>query len=53
MHAKQMCWEEYGGSFGTIWTEVTKQLERHLLTRSKQDGIKVDQYFISDDALSR
>lgn len=29
MHAKQMCWEENGGSLGTIWAEVTKQIETY------------------------
>ena len=29
-HAKQMCWEEKGGSWGTIYREVVDQAERYL-----------------------
>jgi len=29
-HAKQMCWEENGGSWGTIYKEVVEQAERYL-----------------------
>eukprot|EP01082_Thalassiosira_pseudonana_P004106 g3787.t1 g3787 contig13:160472-160936(+) len=29
-HAKQMCWEESGGSWGTVYSEVVKQAEEYL-----------------------
>jgi len=29
-HAKQICWEEKGGSWGTIYREVVDQAERYL-----------------------
>ena len=30
LHAKQMCWEEDGGSLGTISEEIDQQLQRHF-----------------------
>ena len=48
LHAKQMCWEENGGSFGAIMQEVTEQLEQHLmddrepsLVASKEEAVAV------------
>ena len=41
-HAKQMCWEENGGSWGTIYREVFEQAERYLECVSKEEKTSAD-----------
>ena len=41
-HAKQMCWEENGGSWGTIYREVVEQAERYLECVSKEEKTAAD-----------
>ena len=36
LHAKQMCWEESGGSFNTIVDEVRGQLQQYLTNFDKE-----------------
>ncbi len=38
LHAKQMCWEDFGGNFGTIWNEVREQLKEYEIMNNDQDS---------------
>ena len=37
VHAKQMCWEESGGSWGRVYEEVARQAEEYCEKMSKSD----------------
>jgi hypothetical protein len=41
-HAKQMCWEESGGSWGKIYDEVVEQVERYLERLNEEEQHKDD-----------
>lgn len=43
LHAKQMCWEEQGGDFGKIWSEVVDQTiyyEKHRREERLEDEVE-------------
>eukprot|EP00559_Dactyliosolen_fragilissimus_P001330 CAMPEP_0184867214 /NCGR_PEP_ID=MMETSP0580-20130426/25493_1 /TAXON_ID=1118495 /ORGANISM="Dactyliosolen fragilissimus" /LENGTH=645 /DNA_ID=CAMNT_0027367347 /DNA_START=247 /DNA_END=2181 /DNA_ORIENTATION=- len=52
-HAKQMCWEEKGGSWGKIWNEVTQQVLQYEIDAMKfKDAQSVNQH-LHTEVLSR
>jgi hypothetical protein len=46
-HAKQMCREENGGSWGTIYNEVVEQAERYLKCVNEEVKIVTDPVLLS------
>jgi len=52
-HAKQMCWEESGGSLGTVYREVVSMTEDYLdLLRRRELDLEIRRHSLKEEVLT-